>query len=469
MSFNFNTPPVTARTAGTEKPSPGEKTEPRAQLRGKQPQSHQRWHSTGVRPVQQLKIEQAEPPLKKGKVSNAELIDRFVTWLRGDDGGRQVDETLIDQLAQAVNVDLIRKLIPQINQFTSEDIKTALGNAGRIDTGTPKSRDLYMMCLGALFAREDALKALEQPVLSLGPVSVPSEKPSPGSVKEKAKTYQAKVDASKTAEELKAEGAQVIKEYVKALAVGDEQAAAAPMKRLAAITDRIVHMHGAKRHTVITEVIGSWIKGLGLADRPDEEKLNIYRYARDFRFANESVLVRQSLMDSLASDVNEVLAKPFIQAGVKGGKVTIREAAEKLQNDCAMIYADLTEEDREERLELILEAYLKDHPLSAEDAKTLRTNLRHRSGSAAVKILHGLVKGESKAPTLKQKLQDLASSIPSPRSPRSPRSPFNPPKTQALAASTPAQPAHSLAASARPAPEPDAKPVEDKASEQKPT
>jgi hypothetical protein len=413
-----------------------------------------------------VKVEKPNAPSKKEKVANAELIDPFVTWLRSGDGGRQVDEKLIDQLAQGLDDDVIQELISKTNEFRSEDIEVALENARRIDIGTPKSHDLHTICLTTLFTLRDALKKLKQPVLPSGPVSAPSEEPSPGSVKERVKTIETSLDASKTPEELKAEGAQVIKEYVKALAEGDERAAAAPMKRLAAIAEQILYMYGAKRHTVITEVIGSWIKGLGLADRPDEEKLNIYRYARVFRFMKECVLVPQKLVDSLASDVNEVLAKPFIEAGMKGDKVTIREAAEKLQNDCAMIYADLTEEDRGERLELILEAYLKDHPLSAEDAKTLRTNLRHRSGFAAVKILHDLVKVESKM-SLKQKFQVLASSIPSPRSPRSPRSPYEPPKTKTLAVSTPAQQPPSLAASAPPAPEPDPEGMEEKRSEKK--
>jgi hypothetical protein len=97
--------------------------------------------------------------------------------------------------------------------------------------------------------------------------------------------------------------------------------------------------------------------------------------------------------------------------------------------------------------------------LSADDEKRLRANLPHRSGSEAVKILGDLVKGESKVPRLVLKLEDLASSIPSPRSLGSPDSPFKSPRKQALAASTPAQSPLSLAASAPPAPRPDPKAV----------
>jgi hypothetical protein len=433
-----STPPVTPRTAWNQKPSSSEKKEPRAlQLRGKpQIATHQRSHSTGVDPAQQLKVKQAQAPLKKAKVGNAVLIDRFVRWLRGDDGGHQLDVEFIDQLGQVLKFDAIRnELIPYINQFTSEEIATALARLGQIDHRELKSEALYFMCLGALVAREDALKTLKQPVLSSGRVS-----------------------ASKMLQDLKAEGAQLFKAYVTALVEGDEQAAVAPMKRLAEITEQIIGMKtGKHRQKVISAVIRSWIEGLGLAERQDKEK--IYQSASHFEFEEEFGEVRESLLDRLESEINKMLAQAFIEAVRDGDKAEFRQAAVKLQEHCLRRDADPTREDLRERLEGVLEDCLEQHPLSADDKKKLRANLPHRS--EAVKILRDLIKGERKVPALKlpkPKLPNVA--LPSPRALfDSPRSPFKSPRKQGLAASTPAQSPLSLAASAPSAPRPDPKGV----------
>jgi hypothetical protein len=471
MSFNFpssktpGSPPVTPRTAWNQKPSSSENKVLRASRPRAKPlqiATHQRSHSTGVNPAQQLKVEHVEAPLKKAKVSNAELIDRFVTWLRGDDGGRQVDLKFIDQLGQALNFKAVRyELIPYINQFASEEIAIAVARLGQIDDRELKSDRLYSICLGALFAREDALKTLKQPVLSSGRVSEPSKEPGTFSVKKAVQTYEAKVDASKTLPELRAEGAQLLKAYVAALVEGDKQEPTALMERLAEIIEQIIDMEtGKHRRKVISAVIDSWIKGLGLAERKIEERLAIYQRASDLRPDTGLALeVRDSLLGRLEPEVNEAMAQAFISAVSEGDKAEIRQAAVKLQEHCLRRDADPTREDLRERLKTILKDCLKQHPLSADDEKRLRANLPHRSESEAVKILRDLVKGESKVPPLILKLQDLASSIPSPRSPRSPDSPFKSPRKKALAASTPAQQPLSLAASAPSGPRPDPKAV----------
>jgi hypothetical protein len=295
------------------------------------------------------------------------------------------------------------ELIPQINRFTSEEIAVALDKIREIQTGEPKSVRLHDICIAALWTREDALKTLKQPVLST----------------------EAKVDASKTLQELKAEGAQLLKAYVTALVEGDEQARTALMERLAEIIDQIIDMEtGKHRRDVIPAVIDSWIKGLGLAERKIEERLAIYQHASHLRpdsgYARE---VRDSLLKRLQPEVNDALAQAFISAARDGDKAEISQAAVKLQEHCLRRDADPTREDLRERLKDILEGCLKQHPLSADDEKRLRANLPHRSESEAVKILRDLVKGESKVPRLVLKLQDLASSIPSPRSLGSPDSP----------------------------------------------
>jgi hypothetical protein len=282
--------------------------------------------------------------------------------------------------------------------------------------------------------------------------------PEPGtvSVTKAVKTYEAKVDASKTLPELKAEGAQLLKAYVTALVEGDEQARTALMERLAEIIDQIIDMEtGKHRRDVIPAVIDSWIKGLGLAERKIEERLAIYQHASHLRpdsgYARE---VRDSLLKRLQPEVNDALAQAFISAARDGDKAEISQAAVKLQEHCLRRDADPTREDLRERLKDILEGCLKQHPLSADDEKRLRANLPHRSESEAVKILRDLVKGESKVPALKlPKLPNVARLL------DSPDSPFKSPRKKALAASAPAPQPPSLAASAPPAPRPDPKGV----------
>src|SRR5262249_2728405 len=161
-----STPPL--EQPGSPRPqSSGEQKEPRAQERVRRQPGHQRAFSADV--AKPPRVEPAQKIEKKEKVSTAELIDRFVNWLKDEKGTQQVDERFIEQLAQRFNVDVIDKLIRKIKKLEPKDITAALGHVTQIDKGTPKSRDLYMFCLGVLKTCENA------------PVTPKAEKPEPSS------------------------------------------------------------------------------------------------------------------------------------------------------------------------------------------------------------------------------------------------------------------------------------------------
>src|SRR5262249_41661370 len=223
----FNYVPLGQTPRGSPQPSSrSTKTEPRVQQHGEKSAMHRRAFSADVGKPPRVELPQKIE--MKEKAGNAELIDRFVNWLKDEMSTQQVDEKFIDQLAQRFNDDVIEKLITKIKELTPKDIKAALGHVTRIDTGTPKSRDLYMFCLGVLKTCENA------------PVTLEAEKPEPSSggpstVKERVQAIEANVVASKSEKDLAADCVQVIGDYLTAVAQGEDESATAFTNQLHAI------------------------------------------------------------------------------------------------------------------------------------------------------------------------------------------------------------------------------------------
>ena len=210
MSFNFPerkpTPPGSPRIPDAKPVSGKEPRTKPAQLK-----KHQATRSLDIKNLKAQR-EKAWTPGTVEKSSGTGipvLIDGFVNWLKKEEGGPQLGVKLFQELEKKLKTN--KPIIAKINNFTSEEIETALGNMQQIplmELGA--ALPLYHRCIGWLDSRQEALETPkhELPKLSSGGLSEPSREPSIETkvttprVSEKREAIEASIKASEATKKL---------------------------------------------------------------------------------------------------------------------------------------------------------------------------------------------------------------------------------------------------------------------------